>query len=201
MVQVAVAPPLGVLTFTEPAETAPSAGNEAKNSHTEAQPDNPILPTGPELAWGAGTFLLLWALMKFVLLKPIIKTMEDRSARIQGDLGNAEELRSEAATALSEYEASLASARTEASRLIDEARHEAEEERRRILAAAEAEVAELRSAANAEVAEAKREALSSMRSSVSSIAVQAAELVVQKRLDEAAQRAIVDDFLNRASQN
>jgi F-type H+-transporting ATPase subunit b len=200
---VQVAPPLGVLTQAEghPSEVAPSAGNEAETAHTEAQPDNPILPTGPELAWGAGTFLLLWALMKFVLLKPIIKTMEERSERIQRDLRNAEELRSEAAAALTEYETSLASARAEASRIIDAARQEAEEERRRVLAEAEAEVTGLRSAANAEVAQAKREALASMRASVSSIAVQAAGLVVQKHLDETAQRAIVDDFLNRASQN
>jgi F-type H+-transporting ATPase subunit b len=166
-----------------------------------AQPDNPILPTPPELAWGGATFLLLWVLMKFVLVKPIMKTMEERSTRIQRDLGNAEELKAEAATALTEYEQSLLSARTEASRIIDEARAEAEQERRQILAEAEAEVAQLRAQANAEVSEAKAEALQSMRASVSAIAVQAAELVVQKRFDEATQRAIVDEYLNRASQN
>jgi F-type H+-transporting ATPase subunit b len=203
---VQVALPLGVLTQAEteghPSEVAPSGGNASEPAaHTEAQPDNPILPTGPELAWGGASFLILWALMKFVLLKPIIQTMEERSARIQRDLGNAEELRSEAAEALTGYESSLASARTEASQIIDGARHEAEEERRRILAQAEAEVAELRSQASAEVAQAKSEALTSMHSSVATIAVQAAELVVQKRLDEATQRAIVDEFLNRASQN
>ena len=40
-----------------------------------------------------------------------------------------------------------------------------------------------------------------MRANVATIAVQAAELVVQKRLDETAQRALVDEYLNRASQN
>jgi F-type H+-transporting ATPase subunit b len=206
-----VAPLLGALTQAEPAEghpseVAPSAGNEATGESgghevVEAQPDNPILPTGPELAWGAASFLLLWALMKFVLLKPIISTMEQRAERIEHDLRNAEELKTQAAASLADYEASLASARTEASAIIDGARSEAEEERRAVLAAAEAEASELRAQAGAEVAEAKAEALRSMRASVVTIAVQAAELVVQKRLDEGAQRAIVEEYLNRASQN
>jgi F-type H+-transporting ATPase subunit b len=203
-----VAPIFGVITQAEPSEVHVTTGAaeptvEAGTGHeaVEAQPDNPILPVGPEIVWGAATFLLLWALMKFVLLKPIVRTMEERSARIQEDLSNAEQLKAEAATAVTRYEASLASARAEASTIIDAARAEAEEERRRVLAGAEAEATELRAAAGAEVVAAKAEALASMRSSVAAIAVQAAELVVQKRLDEGAQRAIVDEYLNRASQN
>jgi F-type H+-transporting ATPase subunit b len=186
-----VAPIYGVLQ-AEP--TAPAA-------HTEAQPDNPILPTGPELIWGAATFMVLWALMKFVLLKPILATMEERSKKISRDLDLAEGLERDAEQGLKEHEASLATARAEASRIIDDARTEAERRRREILAEAEAEVAGLREQANAEVAQARAEALDSMRSTVATIAVQAAEVVVQKRLDAAGQRAIVDEYLNRASQN
>jgi F-type H+-transporting ATPase subunit b len=201
--------PIGVILQAEPTEGhAPAAEGEATethagepSAHTEAQPDNPILPVVPELIWGGACFLLLWALMKFVLLKPIIRTMDERAERIQRDLDAAERARTEASTAIAEHEASLASARVEASQIIDAARAEAEEKRREILAAAEAQVAELRTAANAEVAQAKATALEGMRANVATIAVQAAELVVQKRLDEAAQRALVDEYLNRASQN
>jgi F-type H+-transporting ATPase subunit b len=182
-------------------ETEADHGATAETTAETAEPENPILPTGPELAWGAATFLVLWALMKFVLLKPILKTMEERSAKIRGDLEAAENAKNQAGGALSEYEASLASARVEASRIIDDARAQADEQRKQIMAAAEAEVGQLRAAANTEVAQAKAEALQSMRASVATIAVQAAEAVVQKRLDAAAQRAIVDEYLNRASQN
>jgi F-type H+-transporting ATPase subunit b len=203
-----VAPIHGVVFQAEPTEGhAPAAEGETTDTHESgdhaetAQVDNPILPVTAELIWGGASFLLLWALMKFVLLKPIIRTMEERSVRIQRDLDAAERARNEASAALSEHEASLAAARVEASQIIDAARSEAEERRREILAAAEAQVAEQRSAANAEVTQAKAAALESMRSNVATIAVQAAELVVQKRLDEATQRAIVDEYLNRASQN
>jgi F-type H+-transporting ATPase subunit b len=193
--------PIGVILQAPPTEGhEPAAGGET-SAHAEAQPDNPILPVPQELAWGAACFMLLWALMKFVLLKPIIRTMDERAERIQRDLDAAERARTEASTAISEHEASRASARVEASGIIDAARAEAEERRREILADAEARVAELRSAANAEVDQAKATALAGMRASVATIAVQAAELVVQKRLDEAAQRSLVDEYLNRASQN
>jgi F-type H+-transporting ATPase subunit b len=206
-----VAPMIAVVYQAEHTETTVAGegttethetGETGAETHAEtAQVDNPILPVAQEVIWGGACFMLLWALMKFVLLKPIVSTMEERSARIQRDLEAAERARDEASAALAAHEASLASARVEASQIIDTARAEAEERRREILAAAEAQVAEQRTAANAEVAQAKAQALDSMRSSVATIAVQAAELVVQKRLDEAAQRAIVEEYLNRTSQN
>lgn len=166
------------------------------------QPSNPILPEPYEMASGAITFVLLWALMKFVLLKPIQKTMADRADKVRTDLSTADSAKSQAESAMAEYDATLASARVEASRIIDDARSQAEAKRKEVIGAAEAEVAELRSQAAAEVTAAKTEALSSMRTSVATIAVQAAEAVVQKRLDEGAQRSIVDEYLNRVgSQN
>lgn len=169
---------------------------------TEKQPDNPILPTTPEFIWGAVTFTILWALMKFVLLKPIQKTMADRADKVRGDIEAADGARDGATHAIAEYESTLASARVEASRIIDDARAQAEATRKERMAAAEAEVAELRAAAAAEVSAAKAEALTEMRSNVVTIAVQAAEAVVQKPLDVAAQRPIVEEYLNRVgSQN
>jgi F-type H+-transporting ATPase subunit b len=190
------APILGIVA-AEPAGSAPVG-----ETHSETvQPDNPVLPVGPELVWSAACFVLLWALLKFWLLKPIVRTMEERSAKIRADLQAADSAKAEASAALTEYERSLASARTEASHIIDEARAQADEERKRIMAATEVEVGGLRAAANAEVAQAKSVALGSLRDEVADIAVQAAEAVVQKRLDAGAQRAIVEEYLNHASQN
>jgi F-type H+-transporting ATPase subunit b len=195
--------PLGIIQAEEPSEGHTGAvepGSET-TAHTEAQPDNPVLPVVPELIWGGACFLLLWALMKFWLLKPIQRTMYERSEKVRRDLDVAEQLKDEAVAALAEHEASLAASRAEASHIIDAARAEADEERQRILAEAEAEVAQLRARANAEVEGAKAEALEGLRGTVATIAVQAAEIVVQKRLDEAAQRATIDEYVNRASQN
>ena len=60
-------------------ETEPVAVQEAV---TEEKTSNPILPTANEMFWGGLTFVLLWALMKWVLLPPI--TRLDERARCQG---------------------------------------------------------------------------------------------------------------------
>lgn len=163
-----------------------------------AETKNPILPVENELFWGAVTFLLLWALMKFVFLPPLVKVMAERDERIRGDLEAGETAKAQAEAAVVEYDQSLLAARAEASRIIEDARVQAEAQRRELIAAAEAEVAGRKAEAAAEVAAAKAAAMAELRQSVAGIAVGAASTVVQKPLDEAAQLAIIEDYVNRA---
>ncbi len=158
---------------------------------------NPILPVGPELIWGAVTFFLLWALMKFVLLKPVMKGMEDRQAKIRADIDAADTAKVGADSAVVEYDASLASARAEATRIIEDSRAQGEAKRKELVGAAEAEVAALRATAAEEIAVAKATAMGRIRGDVASIAVGAAGAVVGKQLDVEAHRATVDSYLSQ----
>ena len=160
---------------------------------------NPILPVDNELFWGGLMFIVLWALMKWVFLPPVLRTMEARADVIRGDLGAADEARAQAASESAAYDESLASARAEAVRIIEAARGEAEEERRRLVGAAEAEAAQVRAAAAAEVAQAKRDAMAQLRDGVEEVAVSAASAVVDRRLDPAAHRNLVQQYLDRAT--
>jgi F-type H+-transporting ATPase subunit b len=164
----------------------------------EKAPKNPILPVANELFWGAICFFGLWALMKFVLLKPITATMADRAAKVRDDLDQAERAETELVSAIEQYEAGLASAKAEATRTIEGARAEADAYRAGVLAGAEAEVAVMRSAAATEVSAAKTTAMAELRSGVADIAVQAASAVVQKPLDAAAEMQVIEDYVNRA---
>jgi F-type H+-transporting ATPase subunit b len=164
--------------------------------------NNPILPTGPELVWGAITFCALWALMKWVLLPPVLRTMENREAKVRADLEAADAARAQAEAELDAYEASLLSTKTEAVRIIEDARTKAEGDRKQVLAQAESEVAAQKAQAAQEVAEAKQRAKAELQGSVAGIAIQAAEAVVQKQIDREAQARVIEDYVNRAgSQN
>ena len=160
---------------------------------------NPILPVDNELFWGGLMFLVLWALMKWVFLPPVQRTMAARADRIREDLAAADEARAQAAADAEGYDQSLAEARAEAVRIIESARTEAEEERRRLVGAAEAEAAQVRAAAAAEVAEAKRAAMAQLRDGVGEVAVSAASAVVDRPLDPAAHRDLVQQYLDRAT--
>lgn len=160
--------------------------------------NNPILPTVNELFWAFVLFFALWALMKFVLLPPITGAMERRAAKVRGDLAAAEAAKERAATELAEYEAGLQGTRTEAVRIIEDARTEAEAERRQVVAAAEAEVAGQRAEAAREIAAAKARAKAELQSSLAGIAVGAAEAVIEKQLDRDAETQVIEDYVNRA---
>lgn len=162
----------------------------------EVEVMNPILPVDNELFWGGLMFLVLWALMKWVFLPPVLRTMEARADAIRSDLAAADAAREQAASETLAYEESLASARAEALRIIEGARAEAEEERQRLVAAAESEAAGVRAAAAEEIAAAKRAALAEMREGVSSVAVRAASAVVDSPLDSAANEQVVQQYLD-----
>lgn len=159
---------------------------------------NPILPVSHELFWGAVTFAALWILMKFVLLPPVVKAMEQRDEKVRSDLAAAEEARAAASAKLAEYEASLASAKAEAVRIIEDARAQAEAQRKAVMAEAEADAAAVRAQAAQEVAAAKEAARAELRESLVDIVVAAAGAVVDKPLDRAAQVQIIEDYVNRA---
>lgn len=185
-------------------QTESEADTELQGAETEAiegeseEASNPILPTVNEIFWGGLFFLVLWALMKWVFLPPIVRVMKERNDALRADLDAGEHATAQAELAVAEYEASLTSARAEASRIIEDARASADAKRREIITAAEAEVASMRQAAAAEVAEAKAAAMAELRGGVASIAVGAAETVVGKPLDEATQLQVIEDYVNRA---
>lgn len=170
----------------------------AEEAGGEEETINPILPVENELVYAAIFFLLIWVLMKFVFLPPVVRTMDARSAKIREDLDSADHAKAQAELSVAEYDAALTGARAEAARIVDDARAQAESKRREVIAAAEAEVAAERQAAAAEVTEAKAVAMGQLRSSVAELAVQAAEAVVQQQIDAEAQTDVIERYVNQA---
>jgi F-type H+-transporting ATPase subunit b len=174
-------------------------GAGAAGASTEAV--NPILPVDNELFWGGLMFLVLWALMKWVFLPPVLRTIQARADIVRDDLAAADGARAQAVSESVAYDESLASARAEAMRIIEGARTEAEEERRVLVSAAEAEAARIRSEAAADIAAAKRAALADLREGVGSVAVRAASAVVDRPLDPADHQQVVQQYLDDVSSN
>ncbi len=160
------------------------------------QQDNPILPTVPEMFWGAVSFFALFLLIKFVLLPPVKKVMDDRAQQIRGDLDAAEKARERADSAAEEAHDELADVRAEAAQIVDQARTEAETERARIIGDAETEVAAMKAEAEAEIANARAEALSGVGPQVSDLAVDAASRVMGRQVSLAQSQPIVDRYLS-----
>ncbi len=158
--------------------------------------NNPILPETKEVIWGGLAFFILVALLAKFAYPSVKQTMDDRAAKIQGDLESAEEAKNEAERLQREYEASLANAKAESNRIIEEARAQAEALRAERVSALETVLAERRAAAAADIEAAKAQATADLRGQIAEIAIGAAERVVGQNLDAASNTQIVEDYIS-----
>ena len=160
-------------------------------------PLGPLLPEHiEELLVGLILFAIILAVMWKVVVPMFEKTYAERTAAIQGGIQKAEAAQAEAAAALEEYKAQLATAREEASRIREEAktqgaaivadmRQQATEESSRLLANAKAQIEAERAAA-----------VSSLRTEIGGLATTLAGRIVGESLDDDARaRRTVDRFI------
>ena len=160
------------------------------------QAPNPILPETNELIWGALSFMVLFLLMAKMALPPLQKSMAARSDKIRESLDEAEGAKTEAAAVLADYQRQLADAKSEAGRIIEEARQSADSVKRDLMARAESEAVEQRRR-NAEQISAERDrVMSELQSQVAVVAVEMAERVVESSLDREASLRLIENYIN-----
>ncbi len=177
-------PMLGLLLFAE--EAAEDEGTF-----------NPILPAVPEMIWSGLAFFGLWALMKFVLLPPIMAGRDERRAKVAAGLDSVSDSESELAQIRAAHNDHLNVAKAEAASIVDAARAEADEERAQAMAAVEEQIGKLRSNAQREIDSARVTAMAGARGPVSELAAGAAGKVLGTNVDVASNQSVIDSFLNR----
>jgi len=170
-------------------------GTTTTVASTEEAP-NPILPVGSEMAWGLGSFLVLVLLMRVWLFPKLKKGTDARYAKTRADLDDAERIRAAGADDVARYEAAIAEANGEATRLLEQARGEVDADRTAKVTAANARIAERRAAAAAEVEAARQTALASTEPIVVEIGASAAERILGVPVDRERARPIVAEIMS-----
>ena len=133
--------------------------------------------------------------MKFVFPR-MNATFEARVDAIEGGIARAEQRQEEANALFEQYKAQLAEARTEAARIRDDARNDAEGIRRDVLTKAREESDRIIAAGRAQLSAERASIVRELRSDIGSLAVDLAGRIVGESLtDEARQRGTVDRFL------
>lgn len=167
---------------------AGEAGNEAGFPPFDAA----TFPS--QLLWLAITFGLFYLFLKKVVLPRIGSILEVRRDRIAQDLDQAARMKEEADAAVAAYEQELAEARKRAGAIAQEARDEAkadaEAERRQV----EKNLEEKLAAAESRIAEIKKTALGD----VSTIAAETAETIVAELVGTKVDKATLDSAVKRA---
>lgn len=161
------------------------------------QAPNPIVPEANELIWGAVGFFVILGFLYWKGYPAIKGAMNDRTEKIRSDIEGAETSRVEADRVLAGYNAQLAEAKQESARMLEEARQEADRVRAERVAAIEPELVEMRQRAEADATATRNQALSDLRGEVTSLALGAAERVVERNLDDATNRALIDAYIDQ----
>ncbi len=175
-----------------PYETEDEFEAQASAAHPCQDGPSPIAPEAKEIAWGAGSFIVLAVLMRYFLFPKVKAGMDARYSLIRDGHEQADASRASARAEVSEYESALATVKAEANERIDASRHKLETERAAAIEAANAAIAERRDAAKADV-EATREAVrGDVVSAAADVAARTIELATGQAPDPAAVRSAVD---------
>ena len=95
------------------------------------------------------------------------------------------------------YQAQLADAKQRVGRIIEEARQTADAMKRDLQAQAEADIAAMRQKAAADIEAAKAQAMADLRGEVATLAIGAAERVVEHNLDRETNKALVESYIDQ----
>lgn len=154
-----------------------------------------LLPAWPELIAGIIAFSIVFFFVSRWVWPSLTKMMETRQEAIAGELTSAEKAKAEAESLRTDYQAQLADARTESSRIVEEARKAADQLRADIVAKAEADAEQIRARAREEAAGEKARALAEAKAQVGDISVELASKIVGESLDQSSHQALIDRYL------
>ncbi len=145
-------------------------------------------------------FTLLAVLLYFVAYKPILRMLDERSARIQKGLQDAEEASRRAAEMEQEYEQRVAEARRDGQEIIAQATQMSEKARQEILEQARDEARAQIERAREEISRERDQAMSELRQQVADLSLMISEKVLAETLDESRQRQLIERFLEQTEE-
>lgn len=126
-------------------------------------------------------FVILAAALSYLLYKPLLKVLDEREAKIQQGIADAEAAANAKSEADAERRSVLGAAHKEAEAIAIRAAQHAKEETAATAASAEEKAADLLARARAEGEQAKAQAIAESEAAVAKLAVLAAEKILREK--------------------
>jgi F-type H+-transporting ATPase subunit b len=145
-------------------------------------------------------FTVLAVLLYFVAYKPILRMLDERSARIKKGLEDAELASKRAAEMEQEFERRMVEARKEGQEIVAQATQMSEKARQDILDKAREESKAQIEKAKAEIARERESAMAELRQQVAELSLLISEKVIGQALDEPGQRRLIAEFLDKTEE-
>ena len=136
-------------------------------------------------------------LIKRFLFKPINDILEKRKNLADKVIREARQAQEEADSLKSQYEDSLTSAHAEAAQIVSEAQKQAQDKADILVKEAEQQAASIKAKATADIEQEKKKAVNEAKDEIGSLAMEIAGKVVEKEINEADHRKLIDDFITK----
>ena len=158
-----------------------------------------ITPEFGTILWTLITFVVLAFLLRKFAWGPLLATLEEREKTIRESLEQAQKARAEAEESSRRHQETLAQARREVAALIEQGKRESEVVRAEILSQARKEAQDLVEQGKKQVQYEQKKAMEDLRRQVADLAIQAAERLISRSLDDGTQRELVDGYVRDLS--
>jgi len=144
-------------------------------------------------------FLLLLVLLTFVAYKPIVRMLDQRSAKIKESMDEAERIKQESARAEETVKAQIEAGRKEGQAIVAQASQMAERVKEEARAEARREAEALIAKARVEIERERQEGFDQLRREFVDLAILAAEKVINQSLDKKAHQRLIEGVLEEGT--
>ena len=145
-------------------------------------------------------FTLLALLLYFVAYKPVLRMLDERSARINQGLKDAETASRRAAEMEQEFDRKLTEARREGQEIVAQATQASERAGQEILERAREESRAQIERAREEIARERDLAMADLRRQVAELSLMISEKILGEALDEQSQHRLIAEFLEQTEE-
>jgi F-type H+-transporting ATPase subunit b len=180
----------GVLAASLMLSAAPAFASEAAEG-----PVDLLAPATGVMAWTLVIFVLLLVVLSKFAFKPLFAAVEAREKALEDAIAGAKRDRAESEQLLAQQRAQLENARNEAQQIIAESRATAEKMRADLVAQTKQQQEEMIEQARRTIEGEKSAAIADLRREAVDLAIAGASRVIEKNLDSAGNRQIVESFL------
>jgi F-type H+-transporting ATPase subunit b len=153
-----------------------------------------LSPSGGLMFWTLIIFVILAYILSKFAFKPITKAVEEREKALEDAIAGAKAHREAAAKLLAEHQAQIEGARAEAQKMIVEGRQIGEKIRAEMVEETRGQQQEMLERARREIEAEKVRAIADLRREAVDLAIAGASKVIEKNLDDASNRHLVESF-------
>ena len=157
---------------------------------------NPLIEVNPGLMiWTIVCFLVVLFVLKRYAFAPIQQMIDQRRARIEQAIAEADSAREEARNLLEEHRKLIGQAKSQSEEILSEARRLADAQRDRVKQETEEDRQRRLEETRRQIEQATAQALGEIRDEVGKLSLLAAEKITRKSLTGADQQRLIDEAL------